>query len=235
MKFSKLSTLTLSAAFIAACGGGGGDSGLPTPVPPVVSSETFQVKTAYINYFTDTSSHPFLVSGTAAGFKVTGSGTVTQSGVTNGTFEGAAVLQKTTLVTGSFVVNNTSYSLDASDTAYVDANYVAKGWSGEEYVVVVSVAVVPDTAKVNDTGLWHTSNRFDTSAKTTFLGTSQVSFALEADTATTALLKIIQIDKDTVGDIEMTATATFRVTPAGGLTRLTENAIAGTTNLTLTY
>jgi hypothetical protein len=58
-----------------------------------VSVDTFQVKTAYINYFNDTSSHPFTVTGTAAGFTVTGSGTVTQSSVTNGTFEGAPVLQ----------------------------------------------------------------------------------------------------------------------------------------------
>lgn len=230
MKLRHLLAVTLTATFIAACGGGGGDSGLP-----VVSTDTFQVKTAYINYFNDISSHPFTVSGTTAGFVVTGSGTVTQSPVTNGVFEGAAVLQKTTTVTGSFVANGVPFDLTAADTAFVDANYAAKGWAGEEYVVVTSATTVPDTAKVNDTGLWHTSNRYADSSKTTLLGTSEVDFALAPDTATTALLRITQTDKDSFGSTVMTATANFRMTPAGGLTRLSETAVEGSTTLTLTY
>lgn len=228
-------TITLATTFIAACGGGGGDAGAPVSPLPVVSANTFQVKTAYISYFNDTSSHPFTVSGTTAGFAVTGSGTVTQSPVTSGLFEGATVLQKTSTVTGSFVANGVTIPLTATDTAYVDANYMAKGWTGEEYVMVTSAALVPDTAKVNDTGLWHISNRYADSTKTTLLGTSQVSFALAPDTATTALLKINQVDKDTIGSTVMTATANFRVTPTGALTRLSETAVDGTTTLTLTY
>lgn len=234
MKLRHLLTATLTATFLAACGGGGGDAGVPAPTP-VVSTDTFQLKTAYINHFNDTSSHPFTVSGTVSGFVVTGTGTVTQSAVTNGLFEGATALQKTSTVTGSFVANGVPFSLAATETAYVDSNYVAKGWTGDEYVVVTSAATVPDTAKVNDTGLWHTSNRYADSTKTTLLGTSVVSFALAPDTATTALLKITQVDKDTLGSTVMTATANFRMTPAGGLTRLSETGVDGTTTLTLTY
>lgn len=233
MKLRHLLTVTLLSTFLAACGGGGG--GVPASPLPVVSTDTFQIKTAYINDFNDTSSHPFTVSGTTAGFVVTGSGTVTQSPVTNGLFEGATVLQKTSTVTGSFVANGVTIPLIAADTAYMDANYVAKGWTGEGYVVVTSATNVPDTAKVNDTGLWHTSNRYANSTKTTLLGTSEVSFALAPDTATTALLKITQIAKDTIGSTVMTATANFRMTPAGDLTRLSETGVDGTTTLTLTY
>ena len=233
MKFHKLLALACCAAFVAACGGGGGD--VPATTTPVVSTDVFQVKTAYVNYFNDIGTYPFVVSGTAAGYSVTGSGTVTQSNVTSGTFESVAALQKTTTVTGSFVANGASYSLAATDTAYVNLSYVALGWSGDEYVIVTNVATVPDTAKVNDAGPSHSANRYVSSTDRTFLGTSDVSFALKADTATTALLEIIQVDKNTSGVIEMTATATFRMTPAGGLTRLSENAISGTTNLTLTY
>ena len=235
MKFRQFLTLTTLAALLAACGGGGGGDGAPASAGPVVSTDTFQLKTAYVNYINDTSTHPFKISGVAAGYSATGSGTVTQTSVTNGTFEGVAVLQKTTTVTGSFVANGAPFSIASADTSYVDSNYLAKGWSGDEYAVVTSVAVIPNTAKVNDSGIWHTASRYTTSAKTTLLGTSEVSFALQADTAATALLKIIQVDRNTAGSIEMTATAAFRMTPAGALTRLSENAIASTTNLTLTY
>jgi len=166
---------------------------------------------------------------------VTGSGTVTQSPVTNGLFEGAAVLQKTTTVNGTFVANGVTIPVTASGTAFVDPTCVAKGWVGEEYVVLSSVATVPDTAKVNDTGLWHTSNRDAGSTRSSWLGTSVARFALAPDTATTALLDIIQIDKDALGNTTTTSTAVFRMTPAGDLTRLSETAVDSTTTLTLTY
>lgn len=232
MKFHKLLTLTLSAAFIAACGGGGGDGGLPIPV---VSTDIFQVKTAYINYFKDTNTYPFTISGNTSGYSVTGSGTLTQSSVTSGMFEGLAALQKTSTMTATFVANGLTFPLAATDTAYVNSNYVPLGWAGDEYVVVTNTSTIPDTAKVYDTGLWHTSNRYADSTKTTLLGTSEVSFALAPDTATTALLKIIQVDKNTIGSTVMTATANFRVTPTGDLTRLSETAVDSTTTLTLTY
>jgi hypothetical protein len=110
-----------------------------------------------------------------------------------------------------------------TDTTYVDSNYAPKGWANGEYVVVTSVATIHDTAKVNDSGLWHTSNRYADSTKLTFLGVSQVSYALLPDTATTALLKIIQVDKDTIGNTLMTATAIFRITPCGRFDQTVRN------------
>ncbi len=234
MKFHKLLTLTLSAAFIAACGGGGGDAGVPAPTP-VVSADIFQVKTAYINYFNDTATYPFTISGTVSGYSVSGSGSLAQSSVTGGTFEGAAALQETSTVNWSLMINGQSSTFTDTQTAYVDSTYVPLGWAGDEYVMVTSAATIPVTAMVNDKGIWHTANRYATSAKTTLLGTEVTSFELAPDTAVTALLKITQVDKDTLGNIEMTATATFRMTPAGALTRLSENAVDATTSLTLTY
>lgn len=233
MTLRHLLTATLIATGIGAHNGA--DAGAPAAPLPVVSTDTFQVKTAYINYFNDISSHPFTISGATAGLVVTGSGTVTHSPVTSGIFEGASALQKTTTITGSFVANGVTIVLTVADTAFVDANYVAKGWTGQGYVVVTSGATMPDTAKIHDTGLWHTSNRYADSSKTTLLGTSEVRFTLAPDTATTALLRITQVDKDRFGDRLMAATANFRVTPAGDLTRLSETAIEGSTTMTLTY
>ena len=84
MKLQKLLVVAMSTAFLAACGGGGGGSS--APIAPVTSTETFQVKTAYVSYFTDSRSLPFTMSGTTSGVSVNGSGTVTQSGVTSSSF-----------------------------------------------------------------------------------------------------------------------------------------------------
>lgn len=228
----RLLMVTLTAAFIAACGG---DAGVPASPIPVVSVDTFQVKTAYVNYFNDTRSYPFRISGTVAGFNVTGSGTVSQSVVTNGLFEAAAVLQKTSIITGSYVANVTTFPISAISTEYVSLTYTPKGVVGDEYVVVTSAVPIPDTAKVNDTGFWYAANRYATSLKAVFLGTSEVSYSVQPDTAVTALLKIIQVDKDLIGLPVMTTTSLFRITPTGSITRLSETAIDGTGTLTITY
>jgi len=233
MKLQKLLVVAMSTAFLAACGGGGGGSS--APIAPVTSTETFQVKTAYVSYFTDSRSLPFTMSGTTSGVSVNGSGTVTQSGVTSGTFEGVAALQKVMTITASLVGNGVTIPFGATSTSYVDSNYTPKGISGSEYSVVTSAVNIPVTAKVNDTGIWSTSNRYTTSAKTTLLGTTEASFVLQPDTASTALLKIIQTDKNTSGTPKMISTVSFRMTPAGALTRLSETGVGGTTNLTITY
>lgn len=114
--------LSLSLLFtLSACGGGGG--GGATSTGPVASTETFQLRTAYVNYVTETRSLPFTVTGTSSGYSVTGSGTATQGSLTSTTFESQAALQKTTTVTGSITANGVTTPLSSSNTTYVDSNY----------------------------------------------------------------------------------------------------------------
>lgn len=219
-------------ALIAACGGGGGSAGAPVPV---TSTDIFQVKTAYVNYFNDSRSLPFTISGTISGVSVSGSGTLTQSGVTAGSFEGLPVLQKVSTVTATVLVNGTPLTTAASTTSYADSNYVPKGSSNGEYRVIGNAVNIPNTALVNDTGVWYTEDIYSASDKVSFLGTSVTSFVMMPDTATTAILKIIQTDRDTSGNVTLIATITFRMTPAGELTRLSETGVESDMTLTLTY
>lgn len=69
---------------LTACGEGGGDD----DSGPVTSTETFQLKNAWINSVSNSSSTPFTISGTSSGFSITGSGTATESSLTNANFEG---------------------------------------------------------------------------------------------------------------------------------------------------
>jgi hypothetical protein len=84
----KYASILLTSLALVACGGGGGT---PTASAPVASVDTFQLKTAFVNYVSDSRSLPFTIAGTSSGVSVTGNGTVTQSTLTNSTFEGLAV------------------------------------------------------------------------------------------------------------------------------------------------
>jgi hypothetical protein len=66
-------------------------------------------------------------------------------------------------------------------------------------------------------------------------GTETVTYVLEADTATTALLKIINIEKDNSNRTTSTSSVQYRITPAGAYTRVNETSVEGTINLTITY
>lgn len=223
--------LTLTLA-ISACGGGGGST---APTGPVASTETFQLRTAYVNYVTETRSLPFTVTGTTSGQSVTGSGTATQGALTSATFESQAAQQKTTTVTGSITANGTTIPLSSSSTTYVDSNYNPLGISGTDYAVVTSGTSIPTTARVNDTGNLYSTIRYASSTKATLRGTQTVSYVLEPDTASTALLKIISTERDSYNTVTSNSTTTFRMTPAGALTRISETSVQGATSITLSY
>jgi hypothetical protein len=221
----------LLTVLLAACGGGGGGSSFT----PVTSTETFQLRTAWVNYLTDSRSLPFTVSGTSSGIRITGSGTLTQGGLSAGVFEGVSAIQKTSVVTGSITSNGTTAALSTSTTEFVDSDYYPLGSSGYEYTVVNGTATIPQTAMVNDTGTLFTENRYQTSAKAALLGTNTMTYIVEPDSATTALLKLIEVEKSTAGTTTGTTTITYRMTPSGGLTRLSEVYSDSTDTLTITY
>ncbi len=223
--------VTAITLLLTACGGGGGSGS----TGPVSSTETFQLRTGWVNYITDTRSLPFTLTGTVSGTPVTGSGTLTQGSLSRTVFESQNALSKTTVVTGSVSGNGQTYPLGITTTSYIDSNYNPLGSNGPEYVVTTSGSTIPLTARVNDTGIWFQSVRYASSAKTSRLGTATTSFVLEPDTASTALLKIIEIEEDTYGTTTSTNTLTFRITPAGGLTRLSEVGSEGNTSLTISY
>lgn len=61
------------------------------------------------------------------------------------------------------------------------------------------------------------------------------SFILEADSATTALLKVIEVERDTRNVVTYTHVSTFRIPPSGALTWLREDEGDGSDALTVNY
>jgi hypothetical protein len=230
MKILKLLSATALILLISACGGGGGGSS-----GPATSTETFQIKTAFVNYFNSTGSLPFTVSGTSSGVSITGSGTLTGSTPVSATFESMPALQKNEAITYTLTSNGVTATDASTSSSYVDSNYQPKGESNSEYSVVTSTTAIPVTAHVGDSGTWSTANRYTTSAKTSLLGTSTTSYVLEADTASTALLKTISEDKDRSGATTVTTISTYRITPAGAITRISVSVTKSPLFLTYTF
>ena len=118
------------------------------------------------------------------------------------------------------------------------SNYAPLGETevGNDYVVVTGTPTIPTAARVNDTAPLYTANRYATSTKAVLLGTRTVSYVVEADTASTALITLIQETKDTSNVTTGRFTQQLRITPNGTFTRIKETAVEGTkTNFTLTY
>lgn len=226
----RLLSVTVLAA-LTACGGGGGSG----TVTPTVSTSSFPLKAAYSNYITSTQSLPFTLTGIEEGIKFSGSGRVTVGGIAAATFEGSPALSKTLTGTGSITVEGTTVPWSNSGTDYFDSNYNPLGSYYDSYEVVTSLTPIPVAAKVGDAGTWYTFDIYSSPTNKLFkTGTGTVSYVLEPDTATTALLKIIEIRRNSSSKIDST-TVTFRITEGGTITRISEQTLDDTTSITVNY
>jgi hypothetical protein len=223
-------TAMAASLAIAGCGGGGGgDAG------PIASTDTYQTWAAWVNTLNEAGTRTFSISGTSDGRSLTGSGTTTFGTPNATTFEGKPALSKTTVVTGTVNVNGQSAPYGGSTVGYVDSNYRPLGTQADEYWAVTGSPTIPLTARINDTGTMYTANRYANSTKAIPLGTATVSYAVQPDSASSALLRILVTEKTTTGTTTSTTISTYRMTPAGTLTRLTEEFQSGSTALTLRY
>lgn len=221
----------LAILLITGCGGGSG-GGTPTAV---ASKETFNLSQAWVNYLTTTQSLPFSVQGTINGKSVSGNGTVSQSGLQAATFENAPAQRKSATATLRLVANRQSTDLAITTAMYVDSNYLPLGSQGEDYAVVVNAVNIPFSARIGDNGIWYTERTYPSSAKLYSTGTKTTAFTVEPDTASTALLKIISTDYSSGGSQTSTSVVTFRMTPAGTLTRLNDSTVSSQGTLNFTY
>lgn len=209
----------MMTALLIACGGGGGSSD-----GPVTSAETFQMRAAWDKFVQNSGSRSFRLTGRLSGNQVTGSGTMVESALAPATFEGASAQRKTSTLNLSVTNGNVTVPITASDTSYFDDRFNPLGDSSEsEYCVVTSTSVsIPQIARVGDKGILYAAECFTDSSKQVTLGTETVSFSLEPDTASSALLKMTLMEKDTAGNSNLSDTIIIRMTPSGDLTYISE-------------
>jgi hypothetical protein len=237
----KFVSLLLSSLLLVACGGGGG-GGATAPAGPVASTLGFPLKAIYKNSFLDAVTNSYGLTGsltiTGAGsgvVTVNGSGTQAYSPVSAATFETKPGFQRTLTQSSIWTLTgpggSSTVPISQIQTTYVDVNYVLTGYSSATSYTIPSGAVtIPDTAKVGESGTVANLNSYTSSAKTTLTNTHVLTWALKADTATTAIAELTQVTF-TSGIPNTTVVQRFRITPDGSQTRL--NAVETVSNLSL--
>ena len=229
--------MLLSSLLLVACGGGGGG---PAPAP-VASTSTFQLKQAYANDFNDTLPYSYTITGVISGANIAGNGSTTQSAVANTTFEGVTALQKSRTSSGSVVASGPGGTVNiplapSTETLFLSPTFNLLGYTSTgAYTVAAAPVTIPVTALVGNSGIIGNFNTFTSSAKLGVPATNLISWSLEPDTATTALMKLTQTIRSNTGVLTATAVDTFRVTPAGAVTRISQTAVTANGTLTLTY
>jgi hypothetical protein len=225
----KYAAAVAAITLLAACGGGGGGSS-----GPVASTSSFNLLATYAATFSGPQVNNFTLTGTSGSTSISGSGTATTGNTTTGTFEGQSALQRTTTVTGSFTANGTSYPLNSSCVDWVTTNFVPLGIVCTEYEVVTGTPTLPTAVHVGDTGTVYTANRYSSSSKTTLLGTVTETYVVEADTASTVLVTLIDTYKNTSNVTTKTESSQLRITTSNTYTRVKDTLLDVTNNLSMT-
>ncbi|HWH81860.1 MAG TPA: hypothetical protein VNU71_06450 [Burkholderiaceae bacterium] len=218
--------VALAAAILAGCGGGGGDSGGGGTTPPVTSTSSFDVSTAYRARTQAGATENYNYTATNGGVTCTGTSTFVFSPTASATFDGATVLASTQTVTSATPTPGCELG-SGTGTNYYNTNFVPVGLSvnpglpSEQYGVLASAGTLPSAAKVGDTGTISTLNVYSNSAKTTKTGSRTVTYAIEADTATTSLVNVITKSYDNSATPQLLSTEQKRYRMTAGAATLT--------------
>jgi len=215
--------------FLTACGGGGGGSGTP---PPVVSTLTFQFKTAWGAYQQQSTIFPMTLSGTATNttlgsYPISGSGTVTQTSGTStqpnmnelgGTVQAIMV---TRVYQFTAHVHGVSVPQTLTDVAYYDpTSYAYMGGTFTDNTgsmvnnVLLQWSLPPDTVKCCIAGLGNSFYR--TSFALNNLPTHDYLYTVTADTANSVFVNLT--DYTAAG-----ANRSYRLDDTNTLKPVTEN------------
>lgn len=208
MKRTTLLALALSTTFLAACGGGGGDA----PASPAVA--TFPLDAVATKVATTGVS----LTGTAIDGADTWTMSLSMAPATDQIFEG--ILSKKASVSVTLKINGVVGAVDTS-SAYFSINpFTSKGalMSDGSYTVYASGnGVLPIAAKVGEAGSLGTATTYTNSSKTNVKETMQLTWTVEADTATTAFSCTNIVTKNTGGTQISTVAGCYKIDTNGNI------------------
>ena len=223
------SLAALSCGLLVACGGGGG--GGDTAAPPAT---TFTLQSAFRAYTLAGATVNFSISGTCSG-----SATSTDAPAVAATFEGVAGYS--VAETSTFTLTNCVPASSATTgTTYYDSNFTPLGSStpGEEYAKFQTAPPpLPTTVKVGDTAQYGTLTLYTDSTKAVSTGTRLLSYVVEADSASSAIVNLIAREYDTSNRLLYTQQSRYRINSAGTLSPVSidiQYSTTSTTHLLLT-
>lgn len=228
MKYLKL-LLTIGALLaVAGCGGGGGSSSANSSentASTTASTASFPLRGAYQTLVSQSEINSFSISGTC-----TGSATETRSAATAATFEGAAGVSTTTTLTGTYS-NCTPASFASTSISYYDTNYKPVGSEnlGTDYAVY-STNDLPTSVKVGDTAQFATVDVYSSSTKQVRNGTRVLSYTVEADSSSTAIVNLIAKGYNAYNQLLYTQQSRYRINSSGQLSIVSRDIQYSTTS-----
>lgn len=199
-------TLVFAAA-LSACGGGGSDT-----VAATASVNTFPLQAAYKALVTAGQNNNFSVAGTCPG-----SARFTAGGAIPAVFEGVAGYSATSILTAN-LTNCTTASISITGSTYYDANYAVIGAVSTpvSYAKAVNASLaLPVSVRVNDTGVLSTLTVYTDSTKTTTAGQVILSYVVEPDTSSTAIVNVISKGYNASNILLLTQQTRYRIDAVG--------------------
>lgn len=218
--------LALAAGIVglASCGGGGGGDA-------PVAATTYPLQAAYRASFIAGSSTNYTVSGSCLG-----TASEVDAPAVPATFEGVAGFSSSNTFTLN-LSNCTPATTVSTGADYVDASYTPIGSvsDGEEYGRISGTPTpLPASVKVGDSGSIGTLQLYTDSSKTTATGTRVLSYVIEADTGSSAIVNIVGRDYDLNGQLLSTQQSRYRILTDGTITPVSIDIVAGALHLVLT-
>jgi len=220
-------TTAVAASLLSACGGGGGGS-------PAASIQSFPFQAGYKALIANGFSKPFTISGSCLG----GGVKTAAAAATAATFGGAAALSSASSLTLSFT-NCTPAPTAQTSISYFDRNYVPLGFiSDGVFGVYLTPPTIPTVVSVGQTGAIGTENLYTDSTKATSSGTQVLSFIVQADTSSTAIINLATKSYNAAAMLTETEQDLYRIDAGGTLTPISTDlqyTNGSTTHLVLTY
>lgn len=217
MQVIKIKFILLIAVFgvLTACGGGGGGSDSPSSSSTTVASTlAFPLLSAYTNTLTSGFTKNLLVSGTCNGTAV-----LTQSPSVAASFQGTtgfSIVQTTNIT----LTNCTPSTLNSVSTEYFDSNYQGLGFENASglFGVYVNAQSMPVFVHVGDTGVLSVRTLYTDNTMATMSGHTDNSYAIEADTVSSAIVNFITRRYDIGNSLQSTSQERYRISASGALT-----------------
>lgn len=200
---------------LASCGGGGGGGSNTSTV--VASTNAFNLRAGYVSLVSTGYAKTFTLSGTCTGTFTTTS----TAASTSATFETAPALSATETATAT-LVGCTPSSIASTGTRYFNTSYMPLGFNfpSANYGVYASVPVISTAAHVGDTAIVGTVNLFTDSTKATSAGHEDVSYVINPDTSTTAIVDLITKSYNASNVLLSTEQDFYRMAANGTLTAI---------------
>ncbi len=211
----------LAAAVLAGCGDGGGMTGRPVPGPG-----SYNLQAAMKTLLNTGLSVNVRLSGTAtangASTPFTGTGTLSLSPGASGTFNGAAALLQTQMISGTVTIAGQSSPFSASVTnAFDSAGTAFLGQSQSSEVDVAPAPITIPTAVGTTTMLLGTVSRYTDNTLSAVLGTTQISVFeknIPTDPGSPEIIQFTYTAYDTQQALVQTDTVSYSLSPDSVLT-----------------